>query len=315
MNTDARPHGRIIDKVSADRLREDLNYLCVEPLRYRKANYHRPGASLSSLDEADEYIVGRLESVGYEVTKRGYRVQAFRCDEKKPVHHWYSRPEPSDPWYTAYNLEVTRPGVGTADEIVQLVSHKDSMSWIDSPGAHDNAVGTVANIEICRALAECRPKRTIRILFCNEEHVPWTSRFAAETAAARGDRIIAVLNVDAIDGKSDDDSRASLKRHVVLYSTDEGRCLADHIIGLAEPNSIELAVETGFKEHINDDDGMFINAGYRSTVMNIGSWPYADSEYHLPGDTPDRVDMANLVASTQLILAAVVDIAENDLSG
>ena len=61
-------------------------------------------------------------------------------------------------------------------------------------------------------------------------------------------------------------------------------------------------------------DGMFINAGFRTTVINSGSWPYADSEYHLPGDVPERVNIENVVRSTQLLLAAILDIDARDTS-
>ncbi|MPN51397.1 hypothetical protein SDC9_199042 [bioreactor metagenome] len=44
--------------------------------------------------------------------------------------------------------------------------------------------------------------------------------------------------------------------------------------------------------------------------MNLGSWPYGDPQYHLPGDIPERVDLENLRLSTQLILAAILDIDE-----
>ncbi len=63
-----------------------------------------------------------------------------------------------------------------------------------------------------------------------------------------------------------------------------------------------------FKEHVNDDDGMFINAGFRTTVINSGSWPYADSEYHLPGDVLERVNIENVARSTRLLLAAILEI-------
>ncbi len=63
-----------------------------------------------------------------------------------------------------------------------------------------------------------------------------------------------------------------------------------------------------FKEFVNDDDGMFINAGYRTTVMNLGSFPYTDAEYHLPGDTYERVNINNLVRSTQLLLATILEL-------
>lgn len=298
----------MLQSVSAERIRRDLFYLCMDPLPFRKVNYTRPGQSVNSLVETDHFICEQLESAGYEVTTTPYQVQAFRCDDTKPIHHWYAKPDPGDPWYEASNLEVVRVGEEHPEEIIQLISHKDSMSWIDSPGAHDNAAGTVANLELARVLATCSSKRSIRILFCNEEHVPWTSRHAAEAAAARGDDIIAVLNVDSLDGKSDADMAAGKLTHAVGYSTDEGRPLAEFIASCAPRYDIGLDVQVVFKEKVNDDDGMFINAGYRRTVMNCGSFPYVDSEYHLPGDVPERVNIENLVLSTQLLLAAILEI-------
>ena len=298
----------ILQRVSAERIRRDLFYLCRAPLPFRKVNYTRPGQSVDSLADADHFIRGQLESADYEVTSTTYRVQPFRCDNTKPLHHWYAEPDANDPWYDAANLEATYPGHEKPEEIIQLISHKDSMSWIDSPGAHDNAVGTVANIELARVLATCASRRSVRMLFCNEEHTPWTSRYAAEAAAARGDDIIAVLNVDSLDGKSDEDMAAGKLTHVVGYSTDEGRDLAEFIASCAARYSMGLDVRVVFKERVNDDDGMFINAGYRRTVMNVGSFPYADSQYHLPGDVPERVNIENMVRSTQLLLAAILDI-------
>jgi len=298
----------MLEGVSSNRIRDDLFYLSKDPLPFRKASYTRPGQGSSTLEESDDYIRRHLELAGCTVRSTTHSVQAFRCDETKPLHHWYSSPQPEDPWYRVANIEATIHGSDRPDEYIQLISHKDSMSWIDSPGAHDNAVGTVANMEIARVLSGCELGRSVRILFCNEEHTPWTSRFAAESAAARGDRIVAVMNVDSIDGKSDEDMAAGRLKHVVCYSTDEGLELAKIVAGCAGKYGIDLEVSVGYKEHINDDDGIFINAGYRRTVSHVGSWPYADSEYHLPGDKPERVNIENLVKSTQLLLAAIQEI-------
>jgi len=67
-----------------------------------------------------------------------------------------------------------------------------------------------------------------------------------------------------------------------------------------------------FKERVNDDDGMFIKAGFEHTVMNVGSWPYSDSEYHLEGDVPDRVNIENLRRSAQLVAATVLEVDRQD---
>ena len=64
-------------------------------------------------------------------------------------------------------------------------------------------------------------------------------------------------------------------------------------------------------ERPNDDDGSFIKAGIPNAVLNIGSYPYADAEYHSAGDIPERVDIDNLVMAVQLSLAFVVDVDRN----
>ncbi len=297
-----------LQQISIERLGRDLHHICRTPLPFRKVNYTRAGRSMSSLAETDAYLTGQLASAGAEVAVTTHPVQAFGCDASKPLHHWYCAPAEDDPWYDAQNLEARFAGSTHPEQIIQLISHKDSMSWIHSPGAHDNGAGTVANLELCRILAGLPLQRTVRVLFCNEEHTPWTSRAAADAAAERGDAILAVLNVDSIDGKSDEEMKAGRMTHVVTYSTDEGRPLAEHVVSCAPRHGIELETQVVFKEHVNDDDGMFIKAGFRRTVMNIGSFPYADSQYHLPGDTPDRVNLENLRRSTQLILAAVLEL-------
>ncbi|NOY82473.1 MAG: M28 family peptidase [Kiritimatiellaeota bacterium] len=303
----------LLEAVSGDRIRQDLFHLSSDPLPFRKMNHTRPGQTTCSLYEADEFIEKELTSAGCRVSKTFHRVQAFRCDSSKPIHHWYAPAKPEDPWYEAANIEAVIPGADLPEEIVQLVAHKDSMSWIDSPGAHDNCAGTVVNLEIARLLAGATPRRTVRFLFCNEEHTPWTSRAAAEAAAVRGDRIIAVLNQDALDGKSDADMAAGRMTHVAAYSTDEGRPLAELAAACNARYGIGLDCRVAFKERVNDDDGMFIKAGFRTTIMNVGSLPYADSEYHLPGDRPERVNIENLVRSARLVLATVLEIDANGM--
>jgi hypothetical protein len=298
----------ILRQVSADRLRRNLFHLCRDPLPFRKVNHTRPGQSVSTLAETDAFIRAQLVANGYEVAETVHSIQPYRCDSAKPLHHWHSSPKPEDPKHDVVNLEVTLRGRTHPDEFIQLISHKDSMSWIDSPGAHDNSVGVIANLELARILAARDLRRSVRVLFCNEEHHPWTSRFAAEAAAARGDNIIAVFNQDGLDGKSDEDMAAGRLTHVACYSTDEGRALAEFLVACAGRHELGLEARTAFKPHVNDDDGMFINAGYRATVMNIGSWPYSDAEYHLVGDHPERVNIDNMARSTQLLLAAILEI-------
>jgi len=96
--------------------------------------------------------------------------------------------------------------------------------------------------------------------------------------------------------------------HSIAYSTDEGHPLADFIAACAARYGIRLDVRIFAKPQPNGDDGMYIKAGYRTAVMNTGGG--GDSEYHMSGDIPERVNLENLVRSTQLLLATVLEIVE-----
>lgn len=301
----------VTNMVSIDNLQHDLFYLCRDPLSFRTVSYTVPWHVKNSLEEADEFISSEMRKCVPNVSMIPYKLQPFCCDRSKPLHHWYSAPLPSDPWYEGHCIEVVVLGRTHPEEIIQLVSHKDSMSWINSPGAHDNAVGAVANMEVIRVLSKLDLKRTVRVLFCNEEHVPWYSKTYAEIAQKRGDRIIAVMNQDSLCGKSDQAAASGIRTMASAYSTQEGKLLAEFIVSEAAKYNIPITASTAFKAHVNDDDGSFINAGFPYTVHNLGSWPYGDPQYHLPGDIPERVDLINLVLSVKLILAAVIDIGEH----
>ncbi len=51
-----------------------------------------------------------------------------------------------------------------------------------------------------------------------------------------------------------------------------------------------------------------IHAGFPAAVANIGSYPYADPNYHLESDRPEGVDLPNVRMAVQATLAAVVRI-------
>jgi hypothetical protein len=302
----AREIKQAIAKVNEANLRRDIFHLSKDPLPCRKLNFTRPGRQITTLDEADAFITGQLESCGYTVEREPVQVQAFRSDESKPRHHWYSEPEPSDPWYTAHNLYAKKRGVSRPDEFIYLLAHKDSPSWVDCPGAYDNAVGTAGNLEIARLLAGIATARSVWFLFCNEEHHPWTSVTAAENAKARGDAVVAVINSDGIGGKSQADVDAGRHTNVSAYTKPEGKRLAELMVRVNDEYEVGLVQTIHQREEPGDDDGSFVNAGYPAAIANIGSFPFAEPNYHEAGDTADRVDVPNIRKTMQATLAALL---------
>jgi hypothetical protein len=296
----------LIAQVSDEELRDSIFYLSKDPLPFRKANYMRPGQSKSTLDETDDFVEAKLRGWGYKVESDLHQAQACRCDESKPRHHWYARPQPDDPWYTVRNLHARVTGARRPDEIICVVAHKDSPSWIDSPGAHDNAGGAAGALEIARVLAGYQQQRSLWLLFCNEEHMPWTSVAAARAAKARGDNLIAIINLDALAGKSLADRDAGRKTNVTLYTTPEGEPLTQLMAEVNEAYGIGLEQTTYLRQRPGDDDGSFIKAGYPAAIANFGSYPYADPNYHEAGDTAESVDVPNLRMTVQATLAAIL---------
>jgi Zn-dependent M28 family amino/carboxypeptidase len=307
MEADAMdPIADIIHQVDPERIRRDLSYLCELPLPFRKANLTLPDHIKSTLDETDDFLVQRLSRLRYAPWKEEARAQAFGYDATKPRHHTYATPHPGAPWYSLHNVYAEKKGQDVPAEIILFVAHKDSQSWIHSPGAYDNAVGTAALLELARVLAKYTPRRTIRFLWCNEEHCPWTSITAAANAKKRGDNLIAVINVDSIGGKSQAEIDQGKKPNVTLYTTEEGKRLADRVTRANELYRVGLEQRTQLRSQPGDDDGSFVKAGYPAAIANLGSFPYADPNYHEPGDTNDKVDVPNVSMAAQAVLAAAL---------
>ncbi|MFT5366115.1 MAG: hypothetical protein ACI8V2_001062 [Candidatus Latescibacterota bacterium] len=299
----------LLGQVNGQNMRDTIFYLSKDPLPFRKLNYTRPGKDKCSLYEADDYLQAQLESFGYTVQKEDVQVQAFRCDTSKPKAHQYSSPMPEDPWYTAYNLYAEKKGTTTPEEIILLLAHKDSQSWVDSPGANDNGVGTAAVLELARVISTCNPNRTIRFLFCNEEHKPWTSITAAERAIERGDNLVAIFNLDGLSRGTPEDKATGRKTNVTLFTEPEGERFADLMHDMNETYHLGLHQRKMQRERPGDDDGSFVKAGFKHAIINIGSYPYGDPHYHTEQDHPENVDIENLILSTQLSLAATLHIA------
>ena len=296
----------VLQRLSAEAIRGHLFHLSSDPLPFRKANLTLPGHAKSTLDETDDYLAERLRSSGCEATREPVQVRAFGFDPEKPRRSAYAPPNPDGPWFTACNVYAERTGSRVPEEIIVVVAHKDSQSWFDSPGAYDNAIGTSCVLELARVLADVPTQRTIRFLFCNEEHTPWTSVTAAERAKERGDNLVAVFNVDSVGGKSREEVDAGRKPNVTLYTAPEGKRLAELVTAVNVEYGIGLEQREQQRERPGDDDGSFVNAGFPAAIMNLGSFPYANPDYHDAGDTPDKVDIPNAFMAAQTTLAAIL---------
>jgi Zn-dependent M28 family amino/carboxypeptidase len=296
-------------KVDQERIKKGLYYLAQNPLQRRVLNWSRPGQIASSLEEADAWITEQLRKSGYKPEFDSTRVRAFGRDRSKPLAHQYSTPPENSPWYTAHNIIVRKEGTDYPDELLIFIAHKDSQSWIESPGANDNAIGTCGALELARVVNKYKSKHTILFIFCNEEHTPWTSVTAAEAIKTSGKKVLAVINMDGIGVKPL--SQAGQLTNVTRYTTPEGERLADMMAILNTRHALGLQQSKYLSLQPGDDDGSFIKAGFPWAVLNIGSMPYGDPNYHTEGDTADKVDIKNAAVTVRLTLAALLNLDFN----
>lgn len=294
----------LIAQVNADLLRRNVYYLSQNPFSRRVYNWSLPCHPSSSLVEADLWIAQQLMGWGYTPEYDQTQVRAFGRDLSKPLAHQYAAPPADAPWFTAQNVFAKKTGTVSPDQLIVIMAHKDSQSWIESPGANDNAIGTCGAMEVARVLRGYKPNHSLWFIFCNEEHTPWTSVTAALAIKAAGLDVLAAINLDGIGVKSPE--HAGQLTNVTRYTTDEGEHLADMMAQLNEQYGLGLQQSKYRSERPGDDDGSFINAGFPWSVLNIGSMPYGDPNYHTEGDTADLVDIANAKVTVQLTLAAIL---------
>ena len=134
---------------------------------------------------------------------------------------------------------------------------------------------------------------------------------AANNAKARGDKIVAVFNLDGIGAKTAEETAAGKRTNVTLYTEPEGKRLAELMTAVNARYGIGLQQRVAKRPGPGDDDGSFVKAGYRAAVVNIGSWPYGDPNYHAEGDIPERCDVENAAQAVQATLAAVLTLDQD----
>ena len=242
--------------------RAGVFHLAKHPLPCRTLNYTLPGHAECTLTRRTIRVEARLAGFGYAV-RGGVPVQAFGATRRSHAPLVLHPPGGAP----TSGLAICRPTCGA-----MASRTRSSCSWRTRTSAELDRMPrrsgqcrrTVAVLEIAGILAARGSRRTIRYLFCNEEHTPWTSVYAAQETRDRGDRVVAVMNINSLGGKSDEDLRAGRKTNVTRTRA-EGKRFADL---MAEVNErFEIGLDSDHpREKPGDDDGSFVNAGFHMAI-------------------------------------------------
>lgn len=292
MNTDA----------TAERLRDHV-YRLAGTIGER--NVYRPQA----LHAAEDYITQIWHGLGYTVVPQTYTVKGVR----------------------SANLEITRAGSASPEEIILIGAHYDSV--IGSPGANDNASGVAALLELSRLFTTVAPARTLRLVaFVNEEPPffnigqPGSMLYARE-ARRRGDNIRLMAALETIGCYRDEPGSQSYPPLLRYWYPDRGDFVAFisnfrsrrvmHRFARAFRAASDFPLEhaalpaiipgVAWSDHLS-----FWRHRYRAMMITDTAF-YRYPYYHTAQDTPERLDYHSLARLTTGLCRALVALADQSL--
>jgi len=189
---------------------------------------------------------------------------------------------------------------GTDSKWVVLVSHYDTKTGVNCPGANDGASSSALLIALANALAS-RPKPNGNVMLlwtdgeeCMRKYGPndglWGSKRAAERLRESGRDVRAVICLDMI-GDGD------LHIAVPANGTESLARITLHAArraGLAD-------LVSRIPEHVTDDHVPFLDNGFRAVDLIDFEYGPGNAYWHTPMDTMENVSKESLLKTGRLV--------------
>jgi hypothetical protein len=265
-------------------------------------------ARYDELEKVARYIEATLASFGYAVGR-----QEFIADGRR-----------------VRNIDaVVEPRSGQADpEVVVVGAHYDSARG--SPGANDNASGAAAVIELARLLRTGEAGKRIRfVLFVNEEPpyfmtAAMGSLHYARALSDRKERVVAMYSIETVGFFSSTPGSQHYPAPFGLIYPDRGDFVA--FVGMLGSRRLLHDTIRSFRSHTAfpsiggvapgfipgiawSDHWAFATQGVPA-LMITDTAPFRYPHYHLPSDTPDKVDVESLARVVKGIERVIRDLTQ-----
>ncbi len=213
------------------------------------------------------------------------------------------------PWKTSYTWNVLGKIAGTSeeDQVILLSAHLDHLGVKNGrtyPGADDDASGTVAVMELGRALAE-GPKPARMVVFAlwgSEEVGAIGSQYFLRHPTFALKNIVANLEFEMI-ARPDPKTKSDQLWLTGWERTDLGPQLADHGANLVGDPHPEEKFFTRSDNYVLAKEGIVAQ-----TVSSYG----LHKDYHQPTDTLSRVDWQHLDSAISSMIAPIMWLANSD---
>ncbi|HEY6070559.1 MAG TPA: M28 family peptidase [Chthoniobacterales bacterium] len=258
------------------------------------------------LNRAADFIENSLSEAGLKPRRQTYDLNGQAC----------------------HNIEIEIPG--KRSEIVVVGAHYDSVP--DCPGANDNGSGVAAMLALARRFAGKTQSCTLRfVAFVNEEPPYFLSSqmgsfVYAQRCKERGDQIVAMISLETIGYFSDAPNSQSYPapgfgafyprtgNFIGFVANVNSRALLQRTMSIFRAQKkipSQGAALPGFVPGASwSDHWSFWKQGYPA-IMITDTAPFRYPHYHLPTDTPDKLDYDRFALVVSGMEKVIADLARD----
>ncbi len=217
------------------------------------------------------------------------------------------------------NIWAFIEGTDKKEEIIVISAHYDHVGVKNNEiynGADDDGSGTVAVLEIAKAFKKAanegnKPRRSLLFLHVTgEEHGLHGSRYYAENPLYALENTVANINIDMIGRR--DDLHRNTNNYIYVIGSDR---LSSELHNINESvNKAYTKLELDYKYNDrNDPERIYYRSDHynfaKKGVPAIFFFNGTHEDYHLPSDTPDKIEYDALTKRTQLAFALAWELA------
>lgn len=265
--------------------------------------------------KAGKYLIAEYEKIGLSFPKG-----ATSFYQKVPaafMKRSYS-PTPND----SENIWAYIEGSEKPDEILVISAHYDHVGTKNGEiynGADDDGSGTVALLEIAQAFQKAKddgygPKRSILFLHVTgEEKGLHGSRYYAENPLFPLKNTIADINIDMIGRR--DDLHPDTNNYIYVVGSDRLSTDLHKINEDANAKYTKLHLDYKYND-LNDPERIYYRSDHynfaKNGIPSIFYYNGGHEDYHMPGDTPDKIEYDALAKRAQLAFATAWELANRN---
>lgn len=262
--------------------------------------------------KAGKYLISEYQKIGMS-----FPTGATSFYQGVPSEFMKRSYSPTPP--ASENIWTFIEGSEKPEEILVISAHYDHVGTKNGEvynGADDDGSGTVALLEIAQAFKKAKndgygPRRSILFLHVTgEEKGLHGSRYYSENPLFPLENTIADINIDMIGRR--DTLHKNTNKYVYVIGSDRLSTDLHKINEAANAKYTQLELDYKYND-VNDPERIYHRSDHynfaKKGIPAIFFFNGVHADYHLPGDTPDKIEYDALAKRAQLAFATAWELA------